>query len=132
MNERCIWSHQQDEGTRPVALRTRGRAFREEVVNVCPVHEAEVRRMHQRAERLGIVLLAWFGVSVFVIIGSTLAGVEAGAGLGAIVFGIAIFLLPFPTPQTVEAIGMHRAIWVARGIGILVVGLGLNILFEVR
>lgn len=132
MNERCIWSNKQDEGTRPVALRTRGRAWREEVVNVCPAHEAEVRRIHERVERLGIVLLASFGVSVLVILGSTLAGVGAGAGLGAIIFGIAIFLLPFPTPQTIQAIGMHRAIWVARGIGILVVGIGLDILLEVR
>jgi hypothetical protein len=131
MSERCIWSNEQDEGTRPITLRTRGRPPREEIVNVCQAHEAAVRRIHVRSQRFGAVLLASFGVSVVVIIGSTLAGVGAGIGLGVILFGIAILVLPFPTPQTVEAVGMRKAIWVARGIGVLIIGFGLGELFEV-
>lgn len=131
MGERCVWSNEYDEGTRMVVLQVRGRPAADEVVNVCPAHEAKVRRIHRRAERYGNVLFASFGVSVIVMVGSTLAGIGVGMGMGVIFFGTAILILPFPTPQTVGALGMRRAVWVARGIGVLIIALGIDALFEI-
>lgn len=129
MAELCVWSNKADTGTRPVSLKDDGVAsVAPAIILVCPSHEAKLRRFLRYAERYKTVLLAAVLLSVISIAVTAIMKIEWGIGVSLIGLGCAFIAFPFPTPETAEKLGVYKAIWATRFIGVVVIGLGFDAL----
>jgi hypothetical protein len=129
MSARCVWSNRHDAGTRSITLQVDPHPSPEETVFVCPVHEAQLRRFVAYARRFGNLFLVLVAVTIVGIAVAAILEVPGGVGAGLVFFGVTILAFPFATPETVKKLGVRHAVWVARGIGAAVIGLGV---LEVR
>ena len=106
----------------------------ERTLHVLPEYEADLRAYNERVARFGRTFLrAMLGLSAALLgvaVGAPLFGwpgatASAIVGLGISAIGWLMIAFPFATPTTVGALGIHRSIWIARGVGAATVGLGI-------
>ena len=91
----------------------------------CQEHKA----LYERAAQPGKGLLALFALGLCAGLGLVFWGALGGSGAlvggGVAVVGAVILLLPFPTPQTVELVGMRNAQRLARALGVFAIAAGV-------
>ena len=137
MQPRCIWSNKKSARLKEVKVLATNRwatSTREETCYVLPEYEAALRAYTADAVRHGKTLMILIGMSVVLILLATALGVfgvlsdwstllvVAGS---MVLMGGALIRFPFPTPETIRMLGVHKSIRFARLAGWLTVGVGL-------
>ncbi len=136
--QKCIWSGQRSPDVIPVTLTTVDRfAFTtEETFYVCPQHEEKLRAFNQRlVTHAQTFLYAILGLTLLLLV-ATFSSMALGfteyyilltvASIISVMGGL-IIIFPFSTPETIQWLGIRKAIKLTRSIGVLTVILGLAI-----
>ena len=141
MDPKCAWTGKRS--SRAVKITVDGvdrigRPAPPEVLHVLPEHEQDLRAFAGRARRFGSTFL----VAVLALtLGMVAAAVLGGAGVWstrvtAVVVGMLVSLqgflfvaMPFATPETVQMMGIRRAMLLVRVLGLFTIALGVVIGF---
>ena len=111
---RCAWSNRAEEGTREIVLPPPHPRARAVVVQACPGHEQRVRAYYDRMRRQGTATL---GAVVALLVAApfmALLNRDVGMALLLALCGALLLAFPFPTPQTLDRIGIARSLLLLR------------------
>ena len=129
-NNVCVWCNEKDKRVMNIHIVTLNRFAmrpREETFWVHPEHEQSLRSFidyyTQYAKLFMLVIILFIAVSLAtaLLLKQFVLGIILPLG------GIIIIVFPFVTPETVEMLGVQKSVKLARGLGVLLIGLGMLI-----
>ena len=118
---RCVWSGVETDDLEAVEAPTvdrLGRPVGRRVYWVRPRDRAAFLSFNSLLVRWGRWFLpALVLVTAIMVVATAFAG-QAGLGAGLLVLGLFLFCLPLATPETVEMLGIHASVLLARGLAL--------------
>jgi hypothetical protein len=138
---RCIWCNRSTGAVREVSLPMVDRFggnVKQQILWVHAEHEEALRRFVAGVVRnarmfLAVVLLI-AGAMLLLVICAAFSGSERWAAIGAasctMLIAVTMVWFPFATPETVGAIGIHRAITLVRVLACGLFALGVSMMVK--
>ena len=88
--------------------------------------KATIKKRWRRIDRKTKLFILGIALGFLIILyGIALSNRTSAIGIGIIVMGIDVVLLPFTTPETAELLGYQKAKLVGRLLGILLIAVGI-------
>ena len=132
----CAWSGDTSDRLVQItipAVDGLGRRTAPRVVHVLPEHREHVEDYARQAQRRARPFTLALGSLIVVVLAAALLGgagvldeqaVALAIGVALAALGALLVIIPFTTPQTIEAFGIRRSIRAARVIGVVTIALG--------
>ncbi len=135
MHGRCVWSNRESVNLKEVVLdapnrigmRPAPRAF-----HVLPEYEEELRRFIERVRRFAVLFVSLMTLLSVATVFCAVLGQLTFLGLTVVLMGLVLLVLPFPTPETVNAFGLKKSIILVRAIALVVIVLGVYLAARLR
>jgi len=125
---KCVWCHKRGGELREIVVympEVWTKDEREVHVAVHPEHEEETRRFCDRVRRYGRTFLIAFLVAVPLLIAAVIFVWVPVLSFVLAYYGVLTLLFPFCTETTVELMGIHRSVRLARGAAAFLIALGI-------